>query len=126
MGLALIGRLLHGCLDRGIQPRTGCQATDLIMRDGAVAGVRYRSAGGVKELSASNVVLATGGFEWDADLVRAFTRGPLTHPVSIRTNTGDGLKMAMRVGAMLGNMREAWWMPVIEVPTEINPTLRWA
>jgi len=32
---------------------------------------------------------------------------PLTHPVSIKTNTGDGLKMAMRVGAMLGNMREA-------------------
>jgi hypothetical protein len=43
----------------------------------------------------------------------------LTHPVSIKTNTGDGLKMAMRVGAMLGNMREAWWMPVIEVPAEV-------
>lgn len=24
--------------------------------------------------------------------------------------------MAMRAGAMLGNMREAWWMPVAEVP----------
>jgi succinate dehydrogenase/fumarate reductase flavoprotein subunit len=38
--------------------------------------------------------------------------------VSIPTNTGDGLKMAMRVGAMLGTMREAWWLPTIEVPTE--------
>lgn len=28
--------------------------------------------------------------------------------------------MAMRAGAMLGNMREAWWMPVIEVPLKIN------
>jgi succinate dehydrogenase/fumarate reductase flavoprotein subunit len=70
--------------------------------------------------SAPNVILATGGFEWNKDLIRAFTRGPLTHPVSIKTNTGDGLKMAMRVGAMLGNMREAWWMPVIEVPTDVN------
>jgi succinate dehydrogenase/fumarate reductase flavoprotein subunit len=26
--------------------------------------------------------------------------------------------MAMKAGAMLGNMREAWWMPVIEVPRE--------
>jgi 3-oxosteroid 1-dehydrogenase len=120
MGLALIGRLLRGCLDRGIEPRTGSQATELIMRDGAVAGVRYRCPEGVKEISAPNVVLATGGFEWNAEFVRAFTRGPLTHPVSIRTNTGDGLKMAMRVGAMLGNMREAWWMPVIEVPATIN------
>jgi hypothetical protein len=30
--------------------------------------------------------------------------------------------MAMRIGAMLGNMREAWWMPMIELPTDIVPT----
>jgi 3-oxosteroid 1-dehydrogenase len=70
------------------------------------------------------VVIATGGFEWNDDLIKAFTRGPLTHPVSIQTNTGDGLKMAMRVGAMLGNMREAWWMPVIEVPETVNSMRR--
>lgn len=35
----------------------------------------------------------------------------MTHPVSIPTNTGDGLHMPMRADAMLGNMREAWWMP---------------
>jgi len=28
----------------------------------------------------------------------------------------------MRIGAMLGNMREAWWMPMIELPTDIVPT----
>jgi succinate dehydrogenase/fumarate reductase flavoprotein subunit len=120
MGLALIGRLLRGCLDRGIEPHTHCRARELIMQDGAVAGVRFDGAGGKFEVRAPNVILATGGFEWNPDLVRAFMRGPLTHPVSIKTNTGDGLKMAMRVGAMLGNMREAWWMPVIEVPNEVN------
>lgn len=118
MGLALVGRLLKGCLDRGIVPVTEARATDLIM-EGKVAGVRFDGPDGPFEVRADNVILATGGFEWNADLVRAFTRGPLTHPVSIRTNTGDGLKMAMRVGAMLGNMREAWWMPVIEVPTDV-------
>jgi len=121
MGLALVGRLLRGCLDRGIQPQTGCRAAELLMRNGAVYGVRFQTAAGLIDVHAANVVLATGGFEWNPSLVRAFCRGPLTHPVSIRTNTGDGLKMAMRVGAMLGNMREAWWMPVIEVPTDINP-----
>jgi 3-oxosteroid 1-dehydrogenase len=40
----------------------------------------------------------------------------MTSPVSVPTNTGDGLKMAMRAGASLGNMREAWWMPAIEIP----------
>src|SRR5882757_5084410 len=119
MGLALIGRLLRGCLDRGIEPRTESRATELVMRNGAVSGVRFQTAAGTLEVDTANVVLATGGFEWNEALVRAFTRGPLTHPVSIKTNTGDGLKMAMRVGAMLGNMREAWWMPVIEVPAEV-------
>jgi succinate dehydrogenase/fumarate reductase flavoprotein subunit len=121
MGLALIGRLLRGCLDRGIAPQTGCRATALIMEEGAVAGVRFEGPAGPSEVRAPNVILATGGFEWNPELIRAFARGPLTHPVSIETNTGDGLKMAMRVGAMLGNMREAWWMPVIEVPTDIIP-----
>jgi len=121
MGLALVGRLLRGCLDRGIAPRTRCRATELVMRDGRVDGVRFDGADGPFTVTAGNVVLATGGFEWNPAMIRAFTRGPLTHPVSIKSNTGDGLKMAMRVGAMLGNMREAWWMPVIEVPTDINP-----
>ena len=31
--------------------------------------------------------------------MRAFLRGPMTHPVSIQTNTGDGLRMAMKAGA---------------------------
>src|SRR5262249_54296662 len=31
-------------------------------------------------------------------------------------NTGDGLRMAMRIGAQLGNMREAWWSPVVGFP----------
>lgn len=120
MGLALIGRLLRGCLDRGIEPRTGVRGRELIVEQGEMAGVRCDGPQGVVEVRARSVILATGGFEWNAELIRAFIRGPLTHPVSIKTNTGDGLKMAMRIGAMLGNMREAWWMPVIEVPTEVN------
>ena len=117
MGMALVGRLLKGCLDRDIEPQTGRRATELVIEDGAVAGVRFEDGAVV---TAPCVVIATGGFEWNEKLVRAFTRGPMTHPVSVKTNTGDGLKMAMRAGAMLGNMREAWWMPVIEVPTSLN------
>jgi len=121
MGLALVGRLLKACLDRGIEPKTEARAHALIIENGAVAGVRFDGPSGSFDVRAKNVILATGGFEWNKDMVRAFTRGPLTHPVGIKTNEGDGLKMAMRAGAMLGNMREAWWMPVIEVPTDVIP-----
>lgn len=117
-GQALIGRLLRACLDRGIEPRTGCRGVELLIGDGAVRGVQLDTADGTEDLRADAVILCTGGFEWNQEFRRAFLRGPMTHPVSIETNTGDGLRMAMKAGAMLGNMREAWWMPVAEVPKE--------
>jgi 3-oxosteroid 1-dehydrogenase len=117
-GQALIGRLVRACLDRGIEPRTGVRALELVLDQGRVAGIRLDGAEGAWIEPCDAVILATGGFEWSEELKRAFLRGPMTHPVSIGTNTGDGLKMAMKAGAMLGNMREAWWMPVIEVPKE--------
>lgn len=117
-GQALIGRLLRACLDRNIEPKTEHAARELIIEDGRVCGVKFSTPDGEIDVAADAVILATGGFEWNESFKRAFLRGPMTHPVSIQTNTGDGLKMAMRAGAMLGNMREAWWMPVMEVPRE--------
>ena len=47
-----------------------------------------------------------------------FLPGPLTHPHSPPANEGDGLLMAMDVGADLANMTEAWWYPASSVPGE--------
>lgn len=117
LGHALVGRLLKGCLDRDIQLHTEHRAVELLVEDGSVVGVAFETPNGRRVVRAKNVLLASGGFEWNRDLVRTFLRGPMTHPVSVPSNTGDGLIMAMRIGAKLGNMREAWWMPVVEVPT---------
>ncbi len=111
-----MGALLQACLDRGIEPLTGARAKDLVVDDGRVTGVRFESGDEVD--AERGVVVATGGFEWDRDLVRAFLRGPMTSPTSMPTNTGDGLRMLMRVGAALGVMSEAWWVPAIEIPGE--------
>jgi len=116
-GMALIGALLRGCLDNGVEAETGVRGEELVVSDGRVTGVEVEI--GDQRLivhARSGVVLATGGFEWDPELVRSFLRGPMTGPASTPTNTGDGLRMAMRVGASLGNMREAWWMPVCQIP----------
>ena len=121
-GQALAGRLLRACLDRGVEPRTGSAARELITEGGAVTGVIVDTPDGAVEVRASGgVILGSGGFEWDPELCQAFLRGPMSHPVSIETNTGDGLRMAMKAGAMLANMREAWWIPVASVPVEENP-----
>jgi FAD binding domain len=88
----------------------------LLLDGGQVTGVEIEGPDGPFEASArGGVVLATGGFEHDERLVRTFLRGPLARAVSVPTNTGDGLRMAMRVGADLADMREAWWVPTIDV-----------
>jgi succinate dehydrogenase/fumarate reductase flavoprotein subunit len=125
-GQALIGRLLKACLDRNIVPSTEHRATNLRLDADRVTGVAFDTPEGPVEVSvARGVILATGGFEWNPELIRSFIRGPLQRPVSIDTNTGDGLKMAMRAGASLGNMQEAWWVPVIDVIDDAGGTIPW-
>ena len=116
-GGALIAGLLKGLLDRGVVPVTDARALELITDAGSVIGVRIALGGkAITVRSRKGVVLATGGFEWDENLVGAFLRGPMRGAVSPPNNTGDGLRMAMAHGADLGNMGEAWWVPIVRIP----------
>src|SRR3954447_19483511 len=125
-GQGLVGRLLRACLDRGVQPRTSLRAVELLTSEAGVTGVRLTGPDGDVRVEATRgVVLATGGFEWDDELVRSFIRGPLARPVSVPTNTGDGLRMSMRIGVSLGNMRKAWWVPTIDVPHPERGFVAW-
>ncbi|MCW3064049.1 MAG: Fumarate reductase flavoprotein subunit [Solirubrobacterales bacterium] len=113
LGRALIASLLAGALDQGVSVRTGERVRGLLRENGHVRGVRTDSG----EVP-GRVVLASGGFERDPELVRSFLRGPMTAPAGVPTNVGDGLRMAMSVGCALGNLSEAWWSPAIHIPEE--------
>ncbi|BDB45052.1 MULTISPECIES: FAD-dependent oxidoreductase [Mycobacterium] len=119
-GTALIAGLLKGLLDIGVTPATGSRATELLTdRDGGVAGVRIAGPERTTEVRARRgVILGTGGFEWDPLLAQAFLRGPMHGAVSPPNNTGDGLRMAMALGADLANMGEAWWVPIVRIPDD--------
>ena len=115
-GQALVGRLLAACLARGIEPQLGCKAERLVIEQGRVGGVQFATADGPRTIHATRgVILATGGFEWNEGLKKAFLRGPLDAPASPPSNTGDGLKLAMAAGAALGNMTSAWWVPTLSM-----------
>ncbi len=118
-GAALVGFLLEACIAEGIEPRLDTRADELVVEAGRVVGVRATSGGKPLAVHARRgVILATGGFEWDAELVSRFLGGPLSAPNSPPAMRGDGLRMAMAVGADLGNMTEAWWCPSLVVPGE--------
>jgi succinate dehydrogenase/fumarate reductase flavoprotein subunit len=120
MGGALVAALFKGLLDRGVEVITESPARELVVDgDGAVIGVRAEHPGQADRPflvgARRGVVLATGGFEWNTDLVRAFL-GVDVHPLSPPGNRGDGLIMAMEAGAALGNMSSAWWYPAMQDP----------
>jgi succinate dehydrogenase/fumarate reductase flavoprotein subunit len=118
-GAALVGKMLRAMLDKGMPPMLGVAARELIVEEGRVVGLR--AVHGERELhirAKKGVILASGGFEWNPQLVRQFLGAMVTHPNSPPGNEGDGLKMAMSVGADLGNMNEAWWCPSVLIPGE--------
>jgi succinate dehydrogenase/fumarate reductase flavoprotein subunit len=119
-GTALVGRLLKACLDRGVEPRLSSRARELVKNgDGGVIGVRVEEEGRALHIRADRgVILASGGFEWNAELCRRFLAGIPTHPSTPPANEGDGLVMAMAMGAELESMSQAWWCPSVVVPGE--------
>lgn len=118
LGQALVAPLLKAAAERGISFMLGARANRLLQEQGRVRGVRVERDGQVQEIAASAVILASGGFEWNDELKSAFIPGTITHPNSPPYATGDGLLMAMEVGASLTNMTEVWQYPSITVPGE--------
>ena len=121
-GQALVGALLKGCLDRGIEPYLDTKAKKLIKSDERITGIEIEKNGQTETIIARRgVIIATGGFEWNKDFVTTFLRGPLRAPASPPGNDGDGLLMAQEAGASLGNMTSAWWSPVLSIPGDNWP-----
>ncbi|MCW2508375.1 MAG: putative Succinate dehydrogenase [Modestobacter sp.] len=119
-GGALVAALLRGVLDRGIEVRMDTRAMQLLGSDGAVRGIRCATPGGATvDIEASRgVLLASGGFEWNRDLVSAFI-GYQLYPISPRHNTGDGQLMGMEAGALLGNMHSYWGSGAMLDPSDL-------
>ncbi|GHU96952.1 FAD-binding dehydrogenase [Spirochaetia bacterium] len=66
----------------------------VVQRDGKTYNVRAKNG----------VVLATGGFENNDAMLENFAQLPDAHSKAARYNTGDGIRMAMDVGADLWHM----------------------
>ena len=118
-GGGLIAPLLKALVDRGVEVRTRTPALELITDDeSAVVGVVVGVDGGRRRIGArQGVVLACGGFEWNAEMVKTFI-GYEVKPLTPWSNTGDGHLMAIQAGAKLGAMTSFFSYGVVYDPWE--------
>jgi 3-oxosteroid 1-dehydrogenase len=120
-GSALITGLLRGCLDHGCRIELEARVQDLLSdaATGRVVGVVAEQRGQRRHFKARRgVLLATGGFEWDPELRKAHFGGHVDRIGTPATNTGDGQKMASRVGASLARMDQANLYPLLPIGYE--------
>ena len=100
-GPGLVAMLTESAQKRGVGIRYRNRAIGLLYDGGGVEGVRVREEGALRELRARSVVLASGGFEANPEW-RTRYLGPgwdLAKVRGSRFNTGDGIRMALDIGA---------------------------
>ena len=100
-GPGLIKMLTEAAAKRGIEIRYQTRALKLLSDGVRVEGVRIRHDGVESDLPGKSVVVACGGFESNSEW-RTRYLGPgwdLAKVRGTRFNTGDGIRMAMDIGA---------------------------
>jgi 3-oxosteroid 1-dehydrogenase len=109
-GTALVARLFKACLDQGVRFRMSTAAQALVVQDGRVVGIDT-GAGVVRALG--GILLGTGGYSKNPDLVRAWMQRPLEFSCETAESEGDGHLMGMAIGAQTAHLGDAWFMPFI-------------
>ena len=101
-GPGLVDMLTQAVEKEGAEVLYGTRAVELIMDKGHAQGVVVREGLETYDIRAKAVVLAAGGFEANAEW-RTRYLGPgwdLARVRGTRFNTGDGIRMALDIGAM--------------------------
>lgn len=101
-GPGLVAALTEAAKKNSITIAYESRAVSLIADDDGIKGVRVKHAGKTVDVRTSCVILAAGGFQANAEW-RTRYLGPgwdLAKIRGTRFNTGDGIRMALEIGAM--------------------------
>lgn len=120
LGTALVARFRLALREQGVPLWLSTQLLSLITDvDGNVTGAEVLRNGEVHRIRATRgVVMATGGFEFDAELRERHlpAAGVENFSAGAQSNTGDGHRAGTAIGADVDLMNDAWWMPTVELP----------
>ncbi|HEY1472464.1 MAG TPA: FAD-binding protein [Pseudolabrys sp.] len=102
-GPAILQALKQAATQTGVTFRYGCAAHHLVADSGRISGLVVAQNDKRETLPADAVVLACGGFQGNGEMMRAHLGdgGETMRLISpgTRFNTGDGIKMAIELGA---------------------------
>ena len=92
-----------------------------------IHGVKVNNNGTLLNIRAKNgVVLCTGGFENNQQMIQDYLQLPYGYSKAARYNTGDGIKMAMDVGANLWHMSNVAGPDLNVLNPDTNTTFTYA
>ena len=104
-------------------------ATDLIIENGKVAGIKsVRPDGSILNIKADAVILATGGFSSNQELKDKYLRFPGYQNIGAGGREGDGIHMLEQVNANLTGMSavlEAGLVMPIPISQQMGPETRY-
>ncbi|MGI6037429.1 MAG: flavocytochrome c [Limnochordia bacterium] len=102
-GSEFIRALAEQARKKNVQILLETRATDLIVENGRVVGVK--ASGKASEVRANAVILATGGYAANPELIAKYApKFVNSQAITTPGNTGDGLIMGQSVGAKLVNL----------------------
>lgn len=106
LGVAISSALQKETERLGVDMRLGHGAVGLTTKaDGSIGGVTVEAPGGTYTITTDHVVLTTGGFAANEEMVAQYAPDWVgTTTTTASGNTGDGVTMAVSVGAALGYM----------------------
>ncbi|MBC8117490.1 MAG: FAD-dependent oxidoreductase [Candidatus Saccharimonas sp.] len=115
-GIGLVGPLYRACLSHPkVRFLWNTDVGQLQVQDGRVTGVgvKHLRSGQKSNLRAGAVILATGGFQSNLDMVRAFWPKHLPKPPRLLLGAGhdaigDGHRLAQQAGASWDRMDHQW------------------
>ena len=114
VGEYLVQKLSSVCEEQGIEIMLNTKATEILMEDGCAVGVKAEDNEHYYTIRAKSVVLATGGFGSNFELMSSFDPSLAN---AVTTNhagaTGDGIMMAQAVGADTVDMEQIQLHPTV-------------
>lgn len=100
-GSGMSAWLVKMAADRSVDMRVNHRARRLITDDDGIAGLEVETPHGTVRIRTRGVVLATGGYDWNADFIRSYEHLPAIETMTQPTIEGDHFVMATQVGGMI-------------------------